>query len=101
MGSEELQEIKKNGSQLRSYVWNKKERPVLCGLRESNHQSELSYSDPADTELLGRKVEEFSKKADCDKFEVALALAIEGLDVSYDFYHEEIDEDFERQKRMI
>lgn len=55
-------------------------------------------SDPADTELvgefvlyltahilmsfisvqLGRKVEEFSKKADCDKFEVALALAIEG-----------------------
>ena len=23
------------------------------------------------------------------------------LDVSYDFYHEEIDEDFERQKRMI
>ena len=66
--------------------------------QEPSHQTagDLSLcSDPADTELvgeecsnyiapsnvftqLGRKVEEFSKKADCDKFEVALALAIEG-----------------------
>jgi len=109
----ELEQVKKVRSTITENVENegelqsslKQEERVLSGgimsEEQINQTAEELFNSIAPTDLLGRRVEEFSKKADCSQFDVALALAMEGLEVSNESYHEEVDEEFESQKKLI